>query len=109
MGDAAFGMAGLDIETAVRAQLPILTVVLNNGVMTHYDSHMPYASDRFGSNELGGQYAAVGEGLGAYAEKVATPDELAPAIKRAIAANNNGQSALLEVMTKVEETTAKYM
>ena len=30
MGDAAFGMSGLDIETAVRAGAPITTVVLNN-------------------------------------------------------------------------------
>ena len=30
MGDAAFGMTGLDFETAVRERIPILTVVLNN-------------------------------------------------------------------------------
>lgn len=108
MGDAAFGMAGLDLETAARAEIPILTVVLNNGVMTHYDAHMPYASDRFGSNELGGKYAMVAEGLGAAAEKVTTPDQLAPAIKRAIAANQAGKPALLEVMTKAEETISRY-
>lgn len=108
MGDAAFGMAGLDLETAARAEIPILTVVLNNGVMTHYDAHMPYASDRFGSNELGGKYAMVAEGLGAAAEKVTTPDQLAPAIKRAIAANHQGKPALIEVMTKAEETISRY-
>ncbi|GIS63978.1 MAG: hypothetical protein CM1200mP3_02260 [Chloroflexota bacterium] len=30
MGDAAFGMTGLDFETAVRSDIPKLTVVLNN-------------------------------------------------------------------------------
>jgi acetolactate synthase-1/2/3 large subunit len=30
MGDAAFGMTGLDFETAVRDRIPMLTVVLNN-------------------------------------------------------------------------------
>lgn len=108
MGDAAFGMAGLDLETAARNEIPILTVVLNNGVMTHYDSYMPYASDRFGSNELGGQYAMVAEGLGAFAQKVTTPDQLAPAIKRAIAANQSGKPALIEVLTKAEETISRY-
>jgi thiamine pyrophosphate-dependent acetolactate synthase large subunit-like protein len=108
MGDAAFGMAGLDLETAARNEIPILTVVLNNGVMTHYDSYMPYASDRFGSNELGGQYAVVAEGLGAYAQKVTTPDQLAPAIQRAIAANQGGKPALIEVMTKAEEKISRY-
>src|SRR6185312_7897836 len=33
MGDAAFGMTGLDFETAVRAGVPILTIVLNNSTM----------------------------------------------------------------------------
>lgn len=108
MGDAAFGMAGLDLETAVRAAIPIVTVVLNNGVMTHYDTYMPHASERFGSNALGGNYTMVAEGLGAHAERVTTPDQLAPAIKRALAANQQGKPALLEVMTKAEETISRY-
>ena len=108
MGDAAFGMAAMDIETAVRAEIPILTVVLNNGVMTHYDSNMPYASEHYGSNKLGGDYAKIAEGLGAYSEKVNTPDQIAGAIKRGIEANNSGQPAVLEVMTKAEENIPRY-
>jgi len=30
MGDTAFGMAGMDFETAVRERIPILTILLNN-------------------------------------------------------------------------------
>ena len=30
MGDAAFGMVGLDVETAVRERIPITTIVMNN-------------------------------------------------------------------------------
>jgi acetolactate synthase-1/2/3 large subunit len=108
MGDAAFGMAGMDIETASRSEIPILTVVLNNGVMTHYYDHMPYATEKWGSNKLGGDYARIGEGLGAYAEKVETPDGLAPAIQRALEANRSGQPALLEVITKEEETVSTF-
>ena len=33
MGDAAFGMTGLDFETAVRCQIPIITIVSNNYTM----------------------------------------------------------------------------
>ncbi|MHA1108416.1 MAG: thiamine pyrophosphate-requiring protein, partial [Alphaproteobacteria bacterium] len=33
MGDAAIGMVGMDLETAVRARLGILTIVFNNGIM----------------------------------------------------------------------------
>ena len=108
MGDAAFGMAGLDIETASRSEIPILTVVLNNGVMTHYYDHMPYATERWNSNALGGEYAEVARGLGAYGEKVSDPDEIAPAIQRALAANREGQPALLEMKTKEEENISRY-
>ena len=108
MGDAAFGMAGMDIETASRAEIPILTVVLNNGVMTHYDHHMPYASEHWGSNALGGHYAQVAEGLGASAQRVEAVEELAPAILKALAANREGRPALLEVMTKVEENVPSF-
>jgi thiamine pyrophosphate-dependent acetolactate synthase large subunit-like protein len=102
MGDAAFGMSGLDIETAVRAEIPILTVVLNNAVMTNYDHYMPEATKRFQSNEMGGDYAKVAEGLGAWALRVDAPEGLAPAIRRALAANREGRPALLEVLSKVE-------
>lgn len=108
MGDAAFGMAGLDIETAARARIGIMTVVLNNGVMTHYDSYLPYASERYGANALGGDYAKIAAGLGAHAEVVTTPDQLGPAIRRAAAANRTGQPALIEVKTKAEEEVPRY-
>ena len=103
MGDAAFGMSGLDIETATRSEIPILTVVLNNGVMTHYGDMMPYATERWGSNALGGEYAEVARGLGAYGEKVSDPNEMAAAIQRGLAANREGRPALLEMKTKEEE------
>ena len=108
MGDAAFGMAGMDVETAVRSEIPILTVILNNSVMTHYTHHMPYASEHWGSNKLSGDYTKVADGLGAYAEQVTTPDEVAPAIRRAIAANQKGRPAVLEIITKEEETVSRF-
>ena len=51
MGDAAFGMVGMDFETAVRCELPILTIVLNNGVLGGYRQYMPDAIDRHPSRE----------------------------------------------------------
>jgi len=108
MGDAAFGMAGMDVETAVRAEIPILTVILNNGVMTHYNQSMPYASEHWGSDRLGGDYAKVAEGLGAYSEQVSAPDQVGAAIKRGIAANDKGQPAVIEMMTKAEDNVPRY-
>lgn len=108
MGDAAFGMAAMDIETAVRSKIPILTVILNNGVMTHYHEHMPYASEKWESNRLGGDYTKVAEGLGAYSERVTSPDQISAAIRRGLAANDKGQPAVLEMITKEEETVPKF-
>ena len=54
------------------------------------------------------EYAEVGAGLGAYAEKVESPDQLAPALWRAVEANREGRPAVLEMMTKVEETLSRY-
>lgn len=108
MGDAAFGMAGMDVETAVRCEIPILTVILNNGVMTHYYQHFPYATEHWQSNQLTGNYSAVAKGLGAYGEKVETPENLASAIQRGLEANSKGLPAVLEIITKEEENVSKF-
>ena len=102
LGDAAIGMAGFEFESTVRANAPIITVVLNNGRMGGYDRNMPAATERFGSNLLGGNYAKLGEALGVYGERVEDPAQIVPAIKRAQDANKRGQSALLEMMTRQE-------
>jgi len=108
MGDAAFGMAGLDIETAARSELGTITVVLNNGVMTHYYDHFPHATENWKSNELGGIYSDTAKSLGAHGERIHNPDEIGPAMKRALEASNNGQPVLLEMITKEEENISNY-
>jgi len=108
MGDAAFGMAGMDIETAARAEIGTLTVILNNSVMTNYSNHMPYASEQWGANRFSGEYAKVAEGLGAYAEKVDRPDQIAPAIRNGVAANKKGRPAVLEMITKEETNVPRF-
>ena len=108
MGDAAFGMAGLDIETAARSEIGTLTVVLNNGVMTHYYDHFPHATEHWKSNELGGNYADTAKSLGAYGERVTSPDEIGAAMTRALEATRNGQPALLEMISKEEENISTY-
>ena len=36
IGDYGFGMVGMDVETAVREKIPILTIILNNSDMGIY-------------------------------------------------------------------------
>ena len=108
MGDAAFGMSGLDIETASRSGLGTITVVLNNGVMTHYYDHFPHATENWKSNELGGIYSDTAKSLGAHGERIHNPDDIGPAMTRAVEAANGGQPALLEMITKEEENISTY-
>src|SRR5262249_12594059 len=64
MGDAAFGMTGLDFETAVRCGVPILTVVLNNSAMAIEIPHLVVSHDKYGTRDIGGRYADLGRAMG---------------------------------------------
>jgi acetolactate synthase-1/2/3 large subunit len=106
MGDAAFGMVGMDVETAVRCGVPILTIVMNNGLMGGYGEYMPRAVERYDAHRMSGDYAAVGAALGAYSERVTDAAELRAAITRCVTAVESGRTALLEVMTHEEPELA---
>lgn len=100
MGDAAFGMAGLDLETAARAGIGIVTIVLNNSALGNYEKNMPVASERYGLKYLSGDYAKIADGLGAYSEQVREPGQIVPALKRAIEVAGGDQPAVLEMITR---------
>ena len=100
MGDAAFGMSGMDFETAVRSQIPILTIILNNSALGGYEKHMPVATERYGTKYLSGDYAKVAEGLGGVTFKVEKPEEIIPTIKKAIESVDLGNPTLVEMITR---------
>ncbi|HEX2944158.1 MAG TPA: thiamine pyrophosphate-requiring protein [Rhodopila sp.] len=102
MGDAAFGMTGLDLETAVRAGIPTLTIVLNNNTMAIEIPHMKLSHERHKARDLGGNYASLAKDLGAWAERVENPNDVAGALLRAKRATEEGHTALLEFITSAE-------
>ena len=102
MGDAAFGMTGLDFETAVRCGAPICTVVLNNSAMAIEIPHLVVSHDKYGARDIGGQYADLGRAMGGWSERVEKPDDIAGAFARARKATESGQAALLEFITSQE-------
>ncbi len=102
MGDAAFGMTGLDFETAVRCGIPILTIVFNNSAMAAETHAMGISHKLYRTRDIGGSYAEIGRALGGYAERIEMPEEIAPAIQRARKANEEGRAALLEFITSEE-------
>src|SRR6266568_4140702 len=102
MGDAAFGMTGLDFESAVRCGIPITTIVLNNSTMAIETNAMRASHEKHRTRDLGGNYAAIGKDLGGWSERVDDPAEVGHAILRARKENENGNACLLEFITSAE-------
>jgi thiamine pyrophosphate-dependent acetolactate synthase large subunit-like protein len=108
MGDGAFGMSGLDIETSVRAGAPITTIVLNNGGMATYPGGYPVSSELFGTTHMTGDYAKIAEGLGAVGIRVTQPSEIASALARARQLNAVGKTVLLDIHTNLEGRRSSF-
>jgi thiamine pyrophosphate-dependent acetolactate synthase large subunit-like protein len=108
MGDAAFGMSGLDIETAVRSDTPITTVLMNNSTMGGYSIRYPQSIERYGAINLSGDYAKIAEGMGAVGLRVTKVDEIKSSLKKAQELNKNGKTVLIDVKTQPELKMSQY-
>ena len=109
MGDAAFGMVGMEVETAARERIGLLTVLINNQGMAGYPRGYPTAVTEFGFAQLTGQYAKMAETLGGYGERVEQADDVGPALERASKIAMEGRPALLEIMTRPETVISRSM
>lgn len=93
-GDGSFGMNCMELDTAVRHDLPILVVISLNGGWTA-DPHRKKA----GRDLLYTRYDKLAEALGCHGEFVREADDIAPALQRALEAVRNGRSAVVNVET----------
>jgi acetolactate synthase-1/2/3 large subunit len=109
MGDMAFSTVGLDVETAVRCGIATMTVVNNNSFMSIYDGRpFPPALEDYRFQELTGRFSEVAQAMGAYSEKITEPQDIVPAIKRGLQANDSGQTVVLEFITADEGSFSKF-
>ena len=96
-GDGSMGQNAMEVDTAVRHNLPVVTVVCNNAGWT---ARTP--DRRKPGRELGfTAFHGMAEAFGAYAEKVEDPNQIRPALERAFA---SGKAAVINVI--VEPTVA---
>ena len=107
-GDAAIGFTGMDFETAVRERIPILSVLLNNFSMAIEIPVMKTATEKYRSTDISGHYADMARAFGGYGERVTEPDEIVPAIERAVAKTREGTPCLLEFITEKETTISTF-
>jgi acetolactate synthase-1/2/3 large subunit len=108
MGDAAIGMTGMDIETAARNRIAILTIVFNNGVMAAERDVLPLSTKKFGALTVGGNYAKVAEGLNVASTRVEKPKDIVGAIKDAVRVTETGAPFLLEIVVKEGYDFSRY-
>ena len=106
MGDAAFGMTGLDFETAVRTKLPITTIVLKNSTMAIETNHMKISHEKFKARDLDGDYADIARSLGGWSEVIEDPEDIASSLLRAKEKNQEGISVLLQFNTSKDQNFA---
>jgi acetolactate synthase-1/2/3 large subunit len=109
MGDAAFGMVGLDFETAVRHKIPIITVVLNNNTMACETHAMAVSHKLYQTRDLGGNYADLARAMGGHAERIEDPSQVVAAFQRARRlTEQEGKTVLLEFITPDETEISNH-
>jgi acetolactate synthase-1/2/3 large subunit len=108
MGDAAIGMTGMDIETAARNRIAILTVVFNNGVMGAERDVLKISDEKYGAMTVSGNYKKVAEGLNVAAARVEKPEHIVGALKEAVGVTETGAPFLLEFVVKEGRDFSRY-
>ncbi|MCY4272537.1 MAG: thiamine pyrophosphate-dependent enzyme, partial [bacterium] len=88
LGDGAAGFSLMDADSLVRHNLPVAIVVGNNGCwgLEKHPMRQLYGYDVAADLQAGCRYDQVVAALGGAGETVERPDEIAPALKRALAA-----------------------
>jgi acetolactate synthase-1/2/3 large subunit len=97
-GDGAFGLNGFEFETLTRLQLPVVFVIGNDAAWG--EIRIPqaglYGDDAEVATELAPtRYDRLTDAFGGHGEHVERPEEIAPALERALAA---GEPAIVNVV-----------
>jgi len=95
-GDGSFGFNGMEFDTLVRNDMPVIGVIGNDGAWNNIKAiHRMLYPERMVGADLGVRpYHKMVEGLGGYGEFVDTADEIRPALERA---EESGLPALINV------------
>jgi thiamine pyrophosphate-dependent acetolactate synthase large subunit-like protein len=84
-GDGAFGFTVAELDTAVRYGLHAIHVIHDNqawGVIAQSQKRLGF---ELGTELAGTDYAAIARGFGAHGERISSPEEVGPALSRALA------------------------
>jgi acetolactate synthase-1/2/3 large subunit len=103
-GDGDFLMHGQEFATAVQYNLPIVVVILNNGIYGTIRMHQErdYPGRVSGTDLKNPDFAAYARAFGGHGETVETTEEFAPAFERA---RKSSKPAIIEVKLDPEAIT----
>jgi thiamine pyrophosphate-dependent acetolactate synthase large subunit-like protein len=104
-GDGSFGLNAMELDTAVRHNIPVLVVIsLNGGWTADPEGVKP------GRNLGYTRYDKMAEALGCHGEYVEEPAEIRPALERAQAKVDQGMVAVVNVRTDptAQATTQRF-
>jgi acetolactate synthase-1/2/3 large subunit len=107
-GDAAIGMTGMDFETCVRAEIPILSILFNNHAMAMEFKAMAVSREKYKSTDISGHYADWAKALGGYSQRVTDPAQIVHALVEGIRATKEGKPALLEFITTQDKVYSTW-
>jgi acetolactate synthase-1/2/3 large subunit len=95
-GDGSFGFNGMEYDTLIRHDLPVVGVIGNDGAWNNIKviHRMMHPDSAFLSDIGFRPYEKMVEGLGGYGELVEKPSEIRPALERA---QESGVPALVNV------------
>jgi acetolactate synthase-1/2/3 large subunit len=88
MGDGGFGIGGMELETALKHRLPLVTLLWNNSSWGPGFEQMPMLRGRVDPFDMLPElrYDRMFEAIGCHGEHVARPEEIRPALERAFRA-----------------------
>jgi len=96
-GDGSFGLTCMEYDTAIRHNIPFLTVIGNDQSWGMVEREFEKNYGKTVACQLAPRrYDKIVEAMGGHGEYVEQPDEIAPAIERAI---DSGRPACVNVMT----------
>ncbi len=103
-GDGCFLMNGQEFATAVKHALPIIVIVVDNGIYGTIRMHQErdYPGRVSGTDLTNPDFAALARAYGGHGETVAATDDFAPAYRRAVA---SGKPSIIHIMLDPEAIT----
>ena len=100
-GDGSFGLNAMEMETARRENAPIVVIIANDCCwgMIKGAQKLVYDERYCGVDFTDVRYDKMAEAMGCYGERVTEPDQIRPALQRAV---ESGQPAVVDVLMDPE-------